>query len=292
MEERVTFVSDGLTLAGALHVPDAAGRARRPAFVVLHGFGSNKDSGVSIAVATLLGGLGYVALRIDFRSCGESEGPRGRVICLEQVEDTRNALMFLAARADVDGRRIGVMGQSFGAAVAVYAAGIDRRIAVCISAGGWGDGEKKFKKQHESPEAWKKFTTMLEEGRRRREQTGESIRVPRYDIVPIPPALRGNVAAGSAMEFPFEVVESMYAFRANDVVGNIAPRPLLLLHPANDSVTPTEQSIDLFRHAHPPTDLHLVAGTDHFLFSERNTLVVTLVRNWLDQHFPLSAAPA
>jgi pimeloyl-ACP methyl ester carboxylesterase len=133
---------------------------------------------------------------------------------------------------------------------------------------------------------------MLEEGRRRREQTGESIRVPRYDIVPIPPTLRGSVAAGSAMEFPFEVVESMYAFRANDVVGNIAPRPLLLLHPANDSVTPTEQSIDLFRHARPPADLHLVAGVDHFLFSERNTLVITLVRNWLDQHFPRSAAPA
>ena len=34
MDERVSFVSDGLTLAGVLHAPDAPSRERRPAFVV------------------------------------------------------------------------------------------------------------------------------------------------------------------------------------------------------------------------------------------------------------------
>jgi uncharacterized protein len=274
-----------------LHLPE--GRApgeRRPAFLVLHGFGSSKDSGGSTTTAKLFADLGYAALRFDMRGCGQSEGPRGRVICLEQVEDTRSALAFLAGRPEIDPDRIGVMGASFGAAVAVYTAGVDRRVAACVSTGGWGDGEKKFRKQHESPEAWHRFSSMLEEGRRRRAQTGESIMVPRYDIVPIPPALRGNVAPGSIMEFPFEVVESMYTFRANDVVGKIAPRPLLLLHPANDSVTPTEQSIDLFRHAGQPTDLHLVAGVDHFVLAEGNTLVVTLLRNWLDKYFPVTRA--
>src|SRR5690606_14302219 len=127
---------------------------------------------------------------------------------------------------------------------AVYAAGVDQRIAACISSGGWGDGEKKFRKQHASPEAWQRFSAMLEEGRRRT-QRGERMMVPRFDIVPIRPELRANLAPGSHLEFPFEVVESMYAFRANDVVGRIAPRPLLLVHPANDTVTPTEQSIEL-----------------------------------------------
>jgi fermentation-respiration switch protein FrsA (DUF1100 family) len=92
------------------------------------------------------------------------------------------------------------------------------------------------------------------------------------------------------MEFPFEVVESMYTFRANDVVANIAPRPLLLLHPARDSVTPTEQSIDLFLRAGQPTDLHLVAGVDHFLLAESNTLVIDLLRDWLGRHFPAGAS--
>ena len=285
MEERVAFVSDGLKLAGVLHTPDGrAGRERRPGFVVLHGFGSNKNSGVSVAMAKLFAAFGYAALRIDFRGCGESEGSPGRVICLEQVEDTKNALSFLATRPAVDPERIGLIGNSFGAAVAVYTAGVDPRVAACISCGGWGDGEKKFRKQHESPEAWRKFSAMIEEGRRRRAR-GESMMVPRYDIVPIPPGLRGNLSQGSTMEFPFEVVESMYTFMANDVVGKIAPRPLLLLHPAHDSVTPTEQSVDLFLRAGQPTDLHLVADVDHFMLAEGNTLVIDLVRHWLDKHF-------
>ena len=287
MEERVTFVSDGLKLAGVLHVPDGRGPAeRRAAFLVLHGFGSNKDSGGMASVAKLFADLGYVTLRFDMRGCGGSEGPRGRVICLEQVEDTKSALSFLATRPEVDPKRIAVTGQSFGAAVAVYAAGVDGRIACCISSGGWGDGAKKFRKQHASPEAWRKFTEMMERGKRERERTGQSIMVSRYDIVPIPPGLRGNLAQGSIMEFPFEVVETMYAFTANDVVGNIAPRPLLLLHSSNDSVTPTEQSLDLFARAGQPTDLHLIADVDHFMFAEGNTLVINLLRNWLEKHFP------
>ena len=288
MEERVTFPSEGLKLSGILHTLDggAAGE-RRPGFLVLHGFGSNKDSGNSRVVSKTLAELGYVTLRFDFRGCGESEGPRGRTICLEQVEDTRHALSFMAQRPEVDGERIAVIGSSFGAAVAIYTAGVDPRVAACISCGGWGDGVKKFRKQHESPEAWKRFSDIMAEGRRRRERGEPTLMVPRFDIVPIPPGLRGNLSQGSIMEFPFDVVESMYTFMANDVVGKIAPRPLLLLHPARDSVTPTEQSIDLFAHAGQPTDLHLVADVDHFILSEGNPLVVNLVRHWLEKHFPL-----
>ena len=155
MEERVNFVSDGQRLSGILHLPEGrAPEERRAAFAVLHRFGSNKDGGGGTAMAKMLAGLGYAALRFDFRGCGESEGERGRVICMEQVKDTRNALSFLATRAEIDLRRIGVVGQSFGAAVAVYAAGVDRRVAACISSGGWGDGLKKFRKQHASARAW------------------------------------------------------------------------------------------------------------------------------------------
>ena len=285
MEQRVEFRSDGLRLSGVLHVPDDYKRGeRRPAFMVLHGFGSNKDSGVPSTAAALFASLGYVALRFDMRGCGESEGARGKVICLEQVEDTRHALEFLQTRAEVMPERIAVYGQSFGAAVAVYAAGVEPRIAACISTGGWGHGEKKFRKQHPG-EAWGKFSAMMQRGREMK-QRGETLMVPREDIVPIRPELRKHVAAGSIMEFPFEVVESMYAFTANEVVGRIAPRPLLLMHAAADTVTPTEQSIELFQHAGQPSDLHLVAGVDHFLMSENNALVMGIVRDWLAQRFP------
>jgi uncharacterized protein len=289
-DSNVTFDSDGLKLAGVVRVPDKlrAGE-RRPAFIVMHGFGSNMNSNNVLAPCAMLENLGYVTLRFDMRGCGASEGERGRIICLDQVADTRNALSFLAEHNFVESGRIGLIGSSFGAAVAIYTAGVDKRVAAVISSGGWGDGERKFRGQHPTVEAWAKFTGMLAEGKRHRAATGQSLMVPRHDIVPIPVHLRGHLAAGSIEQFPAETAQSMFDFRADDVVGNIAPRRLLLLHSSSDSVTPTEQSIELFKRAGTPADLHLFSDTDHFMFAESNMRVRSVVYDWLEKYFPASA---
>lgn len=288
-QEAVTFESDGLRLSGIVHIPDdlKAGE-QRPAFLVLHGFGTNKFSASEVAPCIMLTGMGYVTMRFDMRGCGESEGERGRIMCLEQVEDTKAAHTYLAGRAEVDPDRIGAMGSSFGAAVSVYTAGVYDKIAAVVSSGGWGDGERKFRGQHPTPEAWEKFTAILDKGRRHREETGESLMVSRYDIVPIPVELRKNLPQSSVDTFPAETVQSMLDFKADDVVGNIAPRPLLLLHSSVDSVTPTEQSIEMFNRAGQPTDLHLTADTDHFMLAEENSQVRNILIDWLAKFFPLA----
>jgi pimeloyl-ACP methyl ester carboxylesterase len=292
-EQRVSFKFESLTLVGVVRVPDgvAAGE-RRPAFIVLHGFGSNMNAGNVLTPCAMLDELGYVTLRFDMPGCGDSEGEKGRLICLEQVGAVREALSLLAQHPHVEPARIAVLGSSFGAAVAVYAGGVDQRIAAVISASGWGHGERKFRGQHPGPQAWAKFTAMLEEGKRHRARTGQSLMVPRYDIVPIPPHMRTHVVPGSIQMFPAETAQSMYDFRAEEVVGKIAPRPLLLLHSASDSVTPVEQSIGLFEHAGQPAELHLFADTDHFMFAESNTRVRRIVQNWLAEYFPLDARAA
>ena len=290
-ETSVSIASAGLRLAGTLRLPHGLARGeRRAAFMVLHGFGSNRSSSNVLQPSKVLNDLGYVTLAFDMRGCGESEGEHGRVICLEQVEDTRNALSFLARQAGVDPTRIGVIGSSFGGAIAVYTGGIDERIAAVVSNGGWGDGERKFRGQHRSPQEWARFTAMLREGREHRARTGKSLMVPRYDIVPIPPHLRNNLAGNSIESFPAETAQSMFEFRADEVVGRIAPRPLLLLHAANDSVTPTEQSIELFKRAGQPCELHLISDADHFMFAESNARVWELLRGWLADYFPAIAA--
>ncbi len=291
MPEEVTFQSDGLALAGVVHTPsDLVAGERRPAFLVLHGFGGSKEGGGATVPAELFAEWGYVTMRFDYRGCGASEGDHGRVICLEEVEDTQSAVTYMAGRPDVDPDRIAVVGSSFGAAVAVYTAGIDTRVAAVISSGGWGDGERKFRGQHATAEAWEKFTSMLEEGRRVRQETGKSLMVPRYDIVPIPEHLRGNLTAAAIEEFPAETAQSMFDFRADDVVGKIAPRPLLLLHAARDSVTPTEQSVAMFKRAGQPMDLHLLSDVDHFMFDDRNPQVRAILEHWLGTYFPVQVA--
>jgi uncharacterized protein len=292
-EQAVTFPSAGLRLAGTVRVPSGVRPGeRRAAFLVLHGFGSNHTSSNVQQPTKVLNDAGYVTLGFDMRGCGQSEGERGNLICLEEVEDTSSALTFLAKHPSVDPDRIGLIGSSFGGAVAVYTGGVDKRVAAVISNGGWGDGERKFRGQHPTPEAWKKFTGVLAEGRGYRARHGKPLMVPRYDIVPIPPHLRNNLAQNSLHEFTSETAQSMYDFRADDVVGKIAPRPLMLLHAANDSVTPTEQSIELFKHAGQPTELHLISDADHFMFAESNTRVWDLVRAWLAEYFPVAAPMA
>jgi uncharacterized protein len=294
-EEEVSIFSAGLRLHGMLGLPaNWRPGERRPAFLVLHGFGSNSASSSVVAPTRVLSEFGYVTLRFDMRGCGKSEGEFGRVICLEQVEDLGNALAFLAGHPAVDPDRIGAIGSSFGGAVAVYAGGVNPRLAAVISNGGWGHGERKFRGQHTTPEAWAKFTSMLAEGRAHRARTGTSLMVPRGDIVPIPAHVRESLdkqkvtmlAPNSVEMFPAETAQSMFDFRAEDVVGKIAPRPLLLIHAANDSVTPTEQSIEMFKRAGQPTELHLFSGLDHFLFAENSVRVWNVLRNWLDVYFP------
>src|SRR5437764_13608126 len=104
-------------------------------------------------------------------------------------------------------------------------------------------------------------------GRQHCARTGTWLMVPRYETAPPPPHLRGNLASNSIQSFPAETAQSMFDFRADDVVGRIAPRPLLLLHAANDSVTPTEQSIELFKRAGQPCELHLISDPDHFVLA-------------------------
>jgi len=258
----------------------------------MHGFGSNMDSHGVLRPCDMFEKLGYVTLRFDMPGCGSSEGKRAWIICLDQVAAASDALSFLQQHKQVDPDRIGLIGSSFGAAVAVYCGGVDQRVAAVVSSGGWGDGERKFRGQHPSPQAWKKFTDMLAEGKLHREKTGESLMVPRYDIVPIPEKLRNNLAPNSIQMFPAETAQSMFDFRADDVIGKIAPRPVLLLHSSVDSVTPTEQSVEMFKRAGQPCDLHLFAETDHFMFAESNTRVHSVLYDWLDKYFPVQERAA
>jgi fermentation-respiration switch protein FrsA (DUF1100 family) len=287
MELQVKIPSDGLQLSGVLHLPDGRKpNERLPAFVVLHGFMGSKDGSHSEILANILCGWGYAALRIDFRGCGDSEGERGMVICLEQVSDTSNCVTWLAQRPEIDPKRIGVTGHSFGAAVAVYAGGVDGRIAAVISSCGWGHGERKFRGQHPGP-AWEKFTDIIKRGREHKAKTGKSLWVSRWDVVPIPEPLRRNVSAKSQMEVPVDTVESMMAFQAEDVVGNISPRPLMLLHTADDHVTPTEQSLRLFEKAGMPTEMFLITGESHFPLAGEGEPAKSLIKLWLDRFFPV-----
>ncbi len=289
MDNPVSFISDGVTLAGDLHVPnDIRPGERRPGFIVLHGFAGSKDNSHAELMARMLEGWGYVVLRFDFRGCGMSGGRRGYILCFDQVADTKNALNWLSERPEVDPKRIGVIGHSFGAAVATYAAAVDQRFAACISSCGWGHGERKFRGQHPG-EAWERFTRLLADNRRHKAETGETLMVPRFEVVPMAPHLRGNISPSAQMTVAGDTAQSMFDFRAEDVVHQISPRPVLFLHGSDDTVTPTEQSLRLWEKAEQPKELVLITGTDHFPLANNNPRTRAILKGWLDRFLPVAA---
>ena len=289
METEITIRSEGIDISGVLHRPDklpATGKA--PAIITIHGFGGSKIDQGMVDACRAFRDWGYVALRLDMRGCGQSGGTPGRIISFDQVADTRNAVSWLAGQDGVDAEKICLLGDSMGGAVAAYTGSTDDRVAAVISVGGWGHGAEKLKCQHPGPGAWEKFLKMLEDGRRHRQETGESLWVSRFDIVPIPEHMRGHLPADAVMEFPVETAQSIFDFRPNRVLAQLAPRPLLLLHASKDAVTPTGSSIDMFQCAGRPTDLMFLSDVDHFPLAVGNKRIYDIIKGWLDIRLPLS----
>ena len=117
----VTFAGPASALEGSLHLPDSG----RPAagVVVCHPhplMGGDMDNNVVMGVCRELVGQGMAVLRFNFRGVGASAGThdQGR----GEVEDALAALGFLADRAELDGKAVGMAGYSFGAGVAMKAA--------------------------------------------------------------------------------------------------------------------------------------------------------------------------
>ncbi len=235
MLETVTFASDGLNLSGVVHVPDDCRPGeRRPAIIMMHGFGANKNGGPEW-ICRQFAAWGYVALRFDYRGCGDSEGERGRVIPAEEVADARNAVTYMAARGDVDPEAIALCGSSLGGGVAVQAAGIDPRVAAVIVENGVANGERMIRSMH-SAESWAKFRALLDDIAAHRERTGTAKMIHRFDIFEMPKALQVNLTSNdSLMQFTGETAIGFFMFRPEEFVARIGPRPLLILHSATDN---------------------------------------------------------
>ncbi|MEH2482289.1 dipeptidyl aminopeptidase/acylaminoacyl peptidase [Nitrobacteraceae bacterium AZCC 2146] len=131
--EELSFISGpGTKLSAKIYRPPAADD-HKTGVVMCHGFGGIKE-GVLPSLAKLLAEAGYTALTFDFRGFGASEGPQGRLVPDEQVEDTVTALEFLSQEGSVDPDRMGLYGTSFGGGIAALAAAFsDRPKALAVS---------------------------------------------------------------------------------------------------------------------------------------------------------------
>ncbi len=131
--ELVTFYSKNQRVFGNLHLPHKGS----PCVVTLHGLESSKDSGKWPTIAARLCDEGYACLRFSFRGCGagleKSEGLFEDVTLTGRIVDFKSALNFLQDTREVDIRKLGVLGSSFGGMVGIAAQ--DRRVKALVTLG-------------------------------------------------------------------------------------------------------------------------------------------------------------
>jgi pimeloyl-ACP methyl ester carboxylesterase len=267
--QKVFFYSDGYRLDGLLYAPEGLAAGETRAAVVLCVGYTYLKSVTMPDLAKALTAAGYVALIFDYRGFGDSQGPRGRLIPHEQVNDVRAALTFAADQPHVDAGRLAVLGLSLGGSNALAAAALDRRVGAAVAIEAVGDGERWLRSLRRHWE-WLDFQLRLAADRAARVRTGQSARVDPLDIVPPDPDSRAFLE-GVYREFPqmqcdlpLETAEALVEFRPEVLVDRIAPRPVLFIHGAADRLVPPDESRSLWAHAGEPRRLEILSDMGHF----------------------------
>ncbi len=212
--------ADGLALTG-WWLPRPESRA---VVIGCHGHSGSKDD--LLGVGTSAWRAGFNVLLFDYRGRGGSD-PWPHTLVSREVDDLLAAVAH--ARSRVEGARVGVIGFSMGAAVAIMAAAREPALAALV--------------------ADSSFTAVAD-------VVSYSLR--RALGVPPAPLVR---AADELL-----VRRHGYRFsqaRPIDAVGAIAPRPILIVHGAGDTTVPVAQARRLFAAAGQPKQLWVAEGAEH-----------------------------
>lgn len=204
----------------------ALAKVGAPAVVLVHGFKTSRTE--MLPWARFLHGAGYNALLLDLRGAGRSGG--GTIgLGATEPRDIVEAVQTAGEAFHTD--HVAVLGISLGAGAAILAAADDPRIAAVVADSAWTD------------------------------QDFQLARLGVVDIgpfrLPLPPL---GVLAVNTM-----VGADVTRARPLDAIARISPRPILLIHSADDdnATTPVEGARKLFAAAGEPKDLWVAPRGGH-----------------------------
>ncbi len=244
----VLLSADELMLSGEVNFPDDCSQPR-PAVCICHGIPAvpynPAERGGYPELAAKFCEAGFISLVFNFRGCGPSQG---NIDMLGWTHDLAAAVEFLNMLPEVDKKRIFLLGSSGGAAVSVYVAASDPRIAaVALLA-----CPAEFDFLHAA------FTkvSIIEQFR--------------------------SIGIIKDADFPPSVEEWLDDFEQVaplQYIDKIAPRPLLIVHGDRDETVPVDHAERLFQKAGEPKQKVIITGGVHRLRLDEHAVDVSL--RWL-----------
>lgn len=219
--ETVSFTSaDGLRLSG-WWLPQSQPRG---VIIACHGHAGQKAE--LLGIGSRCWQSGYSVLLFDFRGRGDSD-PWPQTLVSREVDDLRAALRFARQRAP--GLRLGVIGYSMGAAVALLTVPDEPDVVAVVADSSFTSGSEVVA-----------------------DAVRQTLRLPTNVLVPIAD----------------EIVRWRHGYRFSqarpiDAIARIAPRPVLIIHGAADTITPINHARRLYAAAREPRQMWIVEGADH-----------------------------
>lgn len=287
--EEVTVQAKGFTLAGTLLLPKTGARPF-PAVITITGSGQQtRDEPIPIVglekyapmrqIAETLASRGIAVLRVDDRGVGKSGGfdVLANSTTLDFADDVRAQVNYLRSRAEIDPKRIALIGHSEGGIIApMVAAGDSQIAAIVIMAGSAVRGDQITIAQLN--EALKGQTTMTEEQK-------EKQRAEQREMI------QAVIAGGDLSKYPAQVrVPWIKEFWSYDPLPTIrrVRQPILVLHGALDRQVTADQAAMIEQAAraagNKDVSVHVFPNLNHLFlpartgaFSEYSTLETSIV---------------
>ena len=199
-----------------------------PTIILVHGFKGTRVS--MLPWARFLYAAGYNVLLFDDRGCGQSDG-WGIALGAREPDDVIGAVRYLLGRRDLTNKRYGALGVSLGAGIALLAAAREPALVAVVADSAWAD---------------------------------ERPQLDRMGSVPL-----GRFAL-PVLTYEPALVDALTGARLEDaspkaVIGQIAPRAVLLIHSADDqnNTTPLAGETRLYAAAGQPKQQWIAPSGGH-----------------------------
>jgi len=233
-ERELYFELEGIRLKGEVYLPET-GPPPYPTACLCHGLPRGRaavpgDGGYP-ALAAGLAESGFMSVVFNFRGAGASEG---NFDMLGWTRDLEAVINSVSNMDEVKRDSVALVGFSAGAAVAIYVAARDPRIASVVSC---------------ACPTVSRIGTDLHLAQRMIVEFRETGIIKDADF---PPSLDEWMAGFNHVYSP-------------EWVSKLSPRPILFIHGTEDDVVPVDSSRELFDRAKQPKDIVIVQGAGHQL---------------------------
>jgi dipeptidyl aminopeptidase/acylaminoacyl peptidase len=236
---------DGLKLPASIFFPEVS---PSPALCLCHGIPAGTynptDEGYSV-LAQRFANAGFATMIFNFRGAG---GAEGNLDMAGWTRDLQAAIDHLHNLKEIDTSRLFLAGSSAGAAISVFSAAHDTRIAALVTFACPADFSFLTNEQH-ARSSIDHFRSI------------GLIKNPNF-----PPSMEEWLRGFSEVS-PIHWVD------------RISPRPLLLLHGDQDDIVPLEHAHRLLERAGEPKQLLVLHGAGHRLRVEE--IAITTALEWL-----------